>query len=896
MFQFSRIASIPQLSALLLLGGGGMAHGQAFLSLTGTFSNSSQILTVVTTPTSNSTFLEVVRTYGSTGGVNKASVSVAGGGHDSVITVFDSVGNQLAANDDANGLGGVTGLDSYIGPFGSGTALLGALSAGSTAVRLNTFSNSLQNGAFALDISTAASYQYAAPQLPVGGTIHRMAVGSGFTNLNSTLVIAPTDIITVGANASVLGNGKMIVRGSLSAAFLEIGRFSFSTQPSTTVFELDGGQAFAATINVLNPPAQPTAVAIKSGTLTSSGSITIGGDGTITFEQTGGAVAAQTVNIRTTGSAPTNYNLRNGSFTANNLLFTTNGGLPRFTQTGGAVSIANLVQVGGTVGVSEYRQLGGAVQAGSIAINTNGRFILDSGTLTTGTISVAGGVFQWDSGALALGGDLSVGDFGALFNGIDIVANKRLDVAGALSIAPFKTVTMSGGRLSVGTLSPAAGAVFAWNSGTVEFTGGEGLIIGAAGPLGSTYAAGPARTLSVVNTLTNQGLIRGNGNIAAGTLLNTGEVRVSTGEQLRITAPSTGTGGALNNLGQINLLGGLLETQSSLENAVTGRINGRGTIKADAAFINDGTISLSAGVSDVFGNVTQSSSGKTIVTGLGNATFYDNVTNQAGSEFRVSSGSVATFFGTVSGLSQFTGTGTTNFEGPASFGRIAKGGSSYVGPAGTLNAEAIIDGNLIVEGEASIVPNGTNAGTSRLEKLSILPGGRFDLANNDMIIDYTGASPLTTIRGYLLTGRNGGNWLGNGLTSSAAAGSLSTALGFAEASEIGSPATFFGQPIDATTLLTRYTLIGDADLSGAVSLDDFTALAASFGQPNSRWSRGDFNYDGFTNLDDFTALAANFGLNLPADLPRGAAVPEPTVWLVSIALAGLTSRSRRRRR
>ena len=50
---------------------------------------------------------------------------------------------------------------------------------------------------------------------------------------------------------------------------------------------------------------------------------------------------------------------------------------------------------------------------------------------------------------------------------------------------------------------------------------------------------------------------------------------------------------------------------------------------------NSGSITLSAGISDVYGTLTNASGAKTIITGAGNATFYDNVTNSAGSEFRV---------------------------------------------------------------------------------------------------------------------------------------------------------------------------------------------------------------------------------------------------------------------
>jgi len=91
-------------------------------------------------------------------------------------------------------------------------------------------------------------------------------------------------------------------------------------------------------------------------------------------------------------------------------------------------------------------------------------------------------------------------------------------------------------------------------------------------------------------------------------------------------------------------------------------------------------------------------------------------------------------------------------------------------------------------------------------------------------------------------------------------------------------------------VLLRLTRSGDANVDGTVTLDDFTALAAQFGQTGT-WDQGDFNYDGNVNLDDFTSLAANFGQSA-ADLPRSS-VPEPTaIGLLAVA-AGFVTRRRR---
>jgi len=82
-----------------------------------------------------------------------------------------------------------------------------------------------------------------------------------------------------------------------------------------------------------------------------------------------------------------------------------------------------------------------------------------------------------------------------------------------------------------------------------------------------------------------------------------------------------------------------------------------------------------------------------------------------------------------------------------------------------------------------------------------------------------------------------------------------------------------GQPTTAAADLTGATaffLAGDATRDRQVNLDDFTALASSFGLVNRVFSQGDFNYDAQVTLDDFTILAAQFGKTLaaPSDLPR----------------------------
>ena len=84
------------------------------------------------------------------------------------------------------------------------------------------------------------------------------------------------------------------------------------------------------------------------------------------------------------------------------------------------------------------------------------------------------------------------------------------------------------------------------------------------------------------------------------------------------------------------------------------------------------------------------------------------------------------------------------------------------------------------------------------------------------------------------------------------------------------PAVFFDQLVRDQDVLIRYTFAGDADLNGTVNLNDFTMLAANFGETGRVFSEGNFNYDAGVDLNDFTILASQFGKTLPGDLPRAA--------------------------
>jgi hypothetical protein len=118
-------------------------------------------------------------------------------------------------------------------------------------------------------------------------------------------------------------------------------------------------------------------------------------------------------------------------------------------------------------------------------------------------------------------------------------------------------------------------------------------------------------------------------------------------------------------------------------------------------------------------------------------------------------------------------------------------------------------------------------------------------------------------------------------------------VGYAEASAVGSPATFLGQPVDGTAVLVRYTRQGDANLDGTTGIGDFSLLGANFNQPG-KWNSGDFNYDGTTSIGDFSLLAANYNQSAASGVGgRPGAVPEPATLGLLTAAAVLGMRRRR---
>jgi hypothetical protein len=170
--------------------------------------------------------------------------------------------------------------------------------------------------------------------------------------------------------------------------------------------------------------------------------------------------------------------------------------------------------------------------------------------------------------------------------------------------------------------------------------------------------------------------------------------------------------------------------------------------------------------------------------------------------------------------------------------------------------------DVIVNSGATVALTAT---TQKLSSLAINGSGTLDLRDSDLILDYTGASPLASIQTLINTARNGGTWTGSGLTSSAARDNAAhnTTLGAIEAADYPGGSTFDGEPLDATMVLVKYTYYGDTDFNGKVNFDDYVRTDNGFNNHLSGWTNGDFDGNGLVNFDDYVLIDLAFNTQGP---------------------------------
>lgn len=181
-------------------------------------------------------------------------------------------------------------------------------------------------------------------------------------------------------------------------------------------------------------------------------------------------------------------------------------------------------------------------------------------------------------------------------------------------------------------------------------------------------------------------------------------------------------------------------------------------------------------------------------------------------------------------------------------------------------------GDLSLMGVLRLTAGGTNVLVTKSLNLTS-SFARLDIADNAIIVDYSGATPLgswngsayTGLIGHVARGFNEGGWNGNGINSSVAAGSGGQTGIAIDASSValnlaaGETALFEGETVDASAVLIKYTYSGDANLDGVLNGDDYFFIDSHVLQSGSvfGYGVGDFDYDGDIDGDDYFWLDAH---------------------------------------
>ena len=147
-------------------------------------------------------------------------------------------------------------------------------------------------------------------------------------------------------------------------------------------------------------------------------------------------------------------------------------------------------------------------------------------------------------------------------------------------------------------------------------------------------------------------------------------------------------------------------------------------------------------------------------------------------------------------------------------------------------------------------------------------------------------------------GFNGGNWLGNGITSSTANANRNYAIAIADNSQLvikfgdGTPGggrLFSGQVVDSTTILVKFTHRDRPGPRRRRHQQRRVDLQQPFreGSP-AYWAIGDVDYDGIFTSNDASIFNSFYNEAL-------AGVPEPaTLGVLGIGTLGLLRRRRQR--
>lgn len=764
----------------------------------------------------------------------------------------------------------------------------------------------------------------------VNGSILTISTGSVVTNANLTIlapISAPVGlfksgdaVLTLGATNTISG-AITLLGGTLSfAGEANLGAVGNDIQLSGGTLRYAGGAQLS-----LNSGRTVFVNAAGGGLETTGGLLLLAANGQLTGMGT--LVKQGTATMRVSGSNVTfagAVDVAGGTLQLENPL-AVNGrpirllsGSRLALRSNAAANFISAVTVAGdaTVDVDQLNVtlIGATHRVGDLAIEPGATLTargFGQNYLTVKNLSIAGTLRIASESGVGVGGAMS-GSGGVTFESTtqfpELFKFGLLFADGAARTIsnPFNADASGSGRPTVGV--GGAGTVLTYDGAWDGGTGGAGVTNYVVLRDGGTFVAGPnahlntttanlagARPFTVIGNGTNNTFELGQAFVAdrtAGGTVADGfaslEVRDATVVtrstlSLPVVRRQDGFGGT-HRAGVITLSGtaGARWVATASPQVYDGRVS----IEGPAVIVTEQGLSHAGVTSSRFdgqfqipvGGLTLVKEGKATLT-LAGAQGY-----APGAGMRVAEGAVR--FETDPGAGWYEGNFTRGVDGNVMLAPVAVGTlAAVVGGPGTAEGGAVVDFAAPVSRVASLTvgAGGTarvvaspvaGARTLVMHDLSVTAGGRLDVQNNRLVVDYDAlSSPLSSIVSLIKSG------------SVVGAPDPAMGVGYAEAADVlrlsgDQTGNFGGAAVDATSVLVRFTLLGDANLDGRVDFADFQRLERGFGRAGQSWSGGDFDYDGVVGRSDFMLLYANYhrgldGAGAAAVEVMAASVPEP---------------------
>lgn len=386
------------------------------------------------------------------------------------------------------------------------------------------------------------------------------------------------------------------------------------------------------------------------GTLTQSNSSTLslaGGQLHVGSANLSGQVSVGLGSTLTTNSQLSNagsLQLTGGALSGEGQLFNTTelSGHGRIDGTGGFVNTGLLTQSGGdlvlsNIGDNENRGSWNLLAGRQLALELSDTYLTNNGqiNLNGGAVVGSGVLFNTSQGVIS-----GSGRIGTIFvnQGSLVVDSGRTQIDNSFS---------NRGQILLGGNSASLAGGQIGNHGLIQGLGKITSDISNIDPIAVIEAQGGTLTLA--------------GRIVSP---NGGTLIAGSGAKLLISQ------GMASNAGQIQLAGGTLDNNGKvMVNEAGASINGFGTLRS-GTLTNNGQIFLSGGTSALRADIVAGAGSQIILSGLSNSTFYGKMELEAGSELRVTEGSVATFAAEVKQRdgADINGTGKMFFEGGLSVG------------------------------------------------------------------------------------------------------------------------------------------------------------------------------------------------------------------------------------